>query len=93
MTANVNVAIENGVTIGSTGYITVYRDGEKFREYLTPRRGCYVKYWNGVGPQCIGKQEFGRGGGAHSWPSDDIEECARAVAKRYRMKFYGREAR
>jgi hypothetical protein len=97
MAFKATVAIENGVFIGPTGYISVVRNGKLLREYLTPREDGYVKYWRGEGPSCIGVQEFtagstdssGWGARACQWPSGDKIECARYVAKRWRMKFLG----
>lgn len=89
------VVIENGVTIGATGCITVYKDGKLHLEFLTPRKNDYVEYWHGEGIHCTGRQLMSSGntGFAITWPSDDKEECARYIAKRYRVKYYGREAR
>jgi hypothetical protein len=93
---NVNVQIENGVYINSAGYITVVQRGQIIREYLTPGEDQYVKFWVGSGSQCIGKQEMGGPGGysgsSCSWPTSDLEEAARWMAKRWRMKFYGRQS-
>lgn len=91
------IEIKNGVIIAS-GYITVIREGEIVREYLTPRDGQYVKYWRGEGPACIGVQEFNVGktgshgwaAGARTWPSSDVEECAKWIAGLWRLRFMGR---
>jgi len=89
------VNVENAVCIGS--YITVVVNGKVVREYLTPKKGQYVKYWDGEGPSCIGLQEFGAGkisssgwaAAARTWPSDDKETCAKWLAKLWRVRYLG----
>lgn len=91
---NIIVQIENGIVIGPQDYIKVYREGTLVREYCRPREGVYVRFWTQDGRET--QQECGGPGGyrgaASCWPASDVETAARWMAKRWRMKFVGRQA-
>jgi hypothetical protein len=83
------VAIQNGVTIEENSHITLYKDGKKIRQFLTPNKGLFIKYRQ---DNTEDKTLFNEGGKAVYWPSDNIRECAAYIAKRCHTKYYGTEA-